>query len=84
MIQAAAMPCPRCRLDLFDRLLQASCPIVRPSGDIIKCMESVVDGFQVGLKTLATTGCALPMSPGCTLVLAAVTSSVPLIRVSAF
>lgn len=37
-----------CRLDIFDKLAEADGPaIVRPNGDIAKCMEDVRDGFPV-------------------------------------
>lgn len=35
------------RLDVFDRLSETSPPIVRPNGDIAKCMDDVREGFQV-------------------------------------
>ena len=38
-----------CRLDIFDKLAEADGPaIVRPNGDIAKCMEDMRDGFPVG------------------------------------
>ncbi|KAG2500928.1 hypothetical protein HYH03_000755 [Edaphochlamys debaryana] len=35
------------RLDVFDKLSETSPPIVRPNGDIAKCMEDVREGFQI-------------------------------------
>ena len=34
-------------MDLFDRLTSADPPIVRPSGDLIKCMDDQREGFTV-------------------------------------
>jgi hypothetical protein len=47
------VPASETRLDMFDRLLTAKPPIVRQAGhgDIVKCMDEVVDGIQV--KVLA-------------------------------
>lgn len=36
------------RMDLFDKLNDADPPIVRSSGDIVKCMDDQREGFQVG------------------------------------
>jgi hypothetical protein len=33
---------------MFDKLLTADSAIVRKNGDLIKCMDDVIDGFQVG------------------------------------
>ncbi|PNH05101.1 hypothetical protein TSOC_008668, partial [Tetrabaena socialis] len=35
------------RLDMFDRLSEASPPIVRGNGDIAKCLEDTREGFQI-------------------------------------
>ena len=35
------------RMDLFDRILSADPPIVRGSGDLVKCMDDQVEGFMV-------------------------------------
>jgi hypothetical protein len=47
------VPASDTRMDMFDRLLTADPPIVRRSGqgDIIKCMDDVVDGIQVGRQS---------------------------------
>ncbi|GFR40060.1 hypothetical protein Agub_g599 [Astrephomene gubernaculifera] len=42
------LPASLTRLDLFDKLSEASSPqIVRANGDICKCMEDVREGFQI-------------------------------------
>jgi hypothetical protein len=51
------VPASETRIDMFDRLLTAQPPIVRQAGqgDIVKCMDEVVDGIQVkalGMWTL--------------------------------
>jgi hypothetical protein len=56
-------PPGRRRLDLFDRLLQAAAPIVRQSGDIVKRMDDVVDGFQVRRGPRAATPALAQPSP---------------------
>ncbi|EFJ52435.1 hypothetical protein VOLCADRAFT_120268 [Volvox carteri f. nagariensis] len=35
------------RLDIFDKLNESSPAIVRPNGDIAKCMDNVREGFQI-------------------------------------
>ena len=34
-------------MDLFDKLTSADPPIVRPSGDLIKCIDDQREGFTV-------------------------------------
>jgi hypothetical protein len=48
------VPASDTRMDMFDRLLTAEPPIVRRAGqgDIIKCMNDVVDGIQVRRQQL--------------------------------
>uniref|UniRef100_A0A383WNR8 Cilia- and flagella-associated protein 300 n=1 Tax=Tetradesmus obliquus TaxID=3088 RepID=A0A383WNR8_TETOB len=43
------VPASETRMDMFDRLLTAEPPVVRQAGqgDIVKCMDEVVDGVQV-------------------------------------
>lgn len=40
-------PCTLTRLDIFDKISTADPPIARASGDIVKCMDDTIDGFQV-------------------------------------
>lgn len=49
------------RMDLFDKLLSADPTIARASGDIMKRMDDVREGFQVGSQALAMT----PFSAHC-------------------
>lgn len=41
------VPCSLVRMDLFDKLMSADPPIVRATGDLVKCMDDQRDGFQV-------------------------------------
>ncbi|MEW5312424.1 MAG: hypothetical protein WDW38_004061 [Sanguina aurantia] len=46
-VQVEMVPATLTRLDVFDKLLSASPPIVRPSGDISKCFDDQKEGFQI-------------------------------------
>uniref|UniRef100_A0A7R9Z2Y3 Cilia- and flagella-associated protein 300 n=1 Tax=Chlamydomonas euryale TaxID=1486919 RepID=A0A7R9Z2Y3_9CHLO len=42
-----AVPATLTRMDLFDKLQEADPPIVRPNGDLVKCMDDQREGFQI-------------------------------------
>lgn len=47
-VDVEVVPAALTRLDVFDKLSEgASPPIVRPNGDLSKCMEDAREGFQV-------------------------------------
>ncbi|KAG1667629.1 hypothetical protein FOA52_001684 [Chlamydomonas sp. UWO 241] len=46
-IELETVPATLIRMDLFDKLLEADPPIVRPTGDLVKCMDDQREGFQI-------------------------------------
>mmetsp|Transcript_39297 Transcript_39297/g.87442 ORF Transcript_39297/g.87442 Transcript_39297/m.87442 type:complete len:256 (-) Transcript_39297:471-1238(-) len=46
-VDVEVVPCSLTRMDLFDKITGAEPPIVRANGDIVKCMDDVIEGFQV-------------------------------------
>ena len=49
------------RMDLFDKLNNADPPIVRSSGDIVKCMDDQREGFQVGAARCSSSSTMLQL-----------------------
>lgn len=46
-LDVEVLPCTLTRMDLFDKIQAADPAIVRPTGDLVKCMEDHLDGVDV-------------------------------------